>query len=98
MAKYSKKIGEEAEIESSYKSIAGKYSKKKSASKVKKGRLGIILVSVIVLLAIVGLGIYVYCSGVLNINQYIDVKTTMVGVDITGMSYKEAVNAVKKAT
>ena len=98
MAKYSKKIGEEAEIESSYKSIAGKYSKNKSAAKVKKGKLGIILVSAIVLLAIIGLGIYFYFSDVLNLNRSVEVKTVMAGVDITGMSYSNAVNAVKKAT
>ncbi len=98
MARNSKKIGEEAELEASYKNIAGKYSKKKSAAKVKKGRLAIILISIAVLIAIIGLGIYIYLSDVLSINRSVEVKTVMAGVDITGMSYKDAVSAVKKAT
>lgn len=98
MAKYVKKTGEEAELEASYKKIAGKYSKKKSDSQVRKGRLAIILISIAVLLAIVGLGIFVYSSDVLNLNRSVKVKTVMAGVDITGMSYNEAVSAVKNAT
>lgn len=98
MAKKTKKIGEEAEIESSYKNIAGKYSKKKSAKKVKNGRLAIILIIVAMLLVLIGLGAYVYLSDVLMINASVDVNTVMAGVDITGMSYKDALNAVKNAT
>lgn len=98
MAKYTKKTGEEAELEASYKNIAGKYSKKKSAAKIKKGRLAVIAISILMLLVIVGLGFYIYKSDILNLNRSVDVKTVMAGVDITGMSYNDAVSAVKKAT
>jgi len=98
MAKYSKKPGEEAELEASYRNIAGKYSKKKSATKVKKGRTAIILIIIAMLIILVGLGIYVFTSDLLTTNSSVNVKTVMAGVDITGMSYKDAVSAVKNAT
>lgn len=98
MARKTKKIGEEAELESSYRSIAGKYSKKKSAEKVKKGRISVVLISILIFLVIAGLGVYVYTSDVLNLNRSVEVKTVMSGVDITGMTYNDAVSAVKKAT
>lgn len=98
MAKKTKHLGEEAEIENSYKNIAGKYSKKKSAAKVKTGRSAIIIISIVLLLTIVGFGLFAYFSGMLNLNGSVDVKTVMAGVDITGMSYKDAVTAVKNAT
>ena len=98
MAKYSKKSGEEAELEASYRNIAGKYSKKKSAAKVKKSRTAIILVIIAMLIILIGLGIYVFTSDLLTVNSSVNVKTVMAGVDITGMSYKDAVSAVKSAT
>lgn len=98
MAKYSKKPGEEAELEASYRNIAGKYSKKKSAAKIKKGRNAIILIIIALLIILIGLGIYVFTSDLLTVNRSVSAKTVMAGVDITGMSYKDAVSAVKNAT
>ncbi len=98
MAKKSNNRNEDAEIEKSYKSVAGKYSKKPSVQKVKSGRTAIIIISIVMALLIVGL---VFCAihfDLFNYSGSIDVKMTMAGVDISGMSYNEAVSAVTKAT
>ena len=98
MAKKKTRISEEAEIESSYRSLAGKYSKKKTAAEVRKGKLITTLICVSLALVLVALGIFIFKPDLFNASKSIDVKTVMAGVDITGMSYNEAVNAVKKAT
>lgn len=98
MAKKSNNRNEDAELEKSYKSVAGKYSKKPSVQKAKSGRTAIIIISLIMALLIVGL---VFCAihfDLFNYNGSIAVKVTMAGVDVSGMSYNEAVNAVTKAT
>ena len=98
MAKKSKKLSEEAELESSYRKIAGKYSKKKSVAEVKKGKAAITIISIIIVFSIIGFGIFAYTTDMLIFNRTVKVKTIMAGVDITGMSYEDAVNAVKNAT
>ena len=98
MAKSKKNHGNEDEIEISYKSIAGKYSKKKPATGGKKSKLAIILISVFLLIVLIGLAFVAYKTGLFGYNGKVEVKTVMVGVDITGMSYEDAVESVKKAT
>ena len=98
MAKKSNYRKEDAELEKSYKSVAGKYSKKPTAKQVKSNRIAITIICIIMFLLIAGM---IFCAihfDLFNTTGSISAKMTMAGVDITGMSYNEAVKAVKSAT
>lgn len=100
MAKKSNHRNEDAELEKSYKSVAGKYAKQPASGK--GNRVGIICISIVLLLLIAGLVFaaihFDLFDNVFNTKGSVTAKMTMAGVDITGMTYGEAVNAVKKAT
>ena len=99
MAKKSNHRNEEDELEKSYKSVAGKYSKQPADSKGKK--IATIIISIFLILLIAGLvyaGIHFNVfNNLFNTNGNVTAKMTMAGVDITGMSYNDAVKAVTQA-
>lgn len=98
MAKKSNYQKEDAELEKSFKTVAGKYSKSGSEKKAKSSGIAIVIISILLLLVIAGLVFAIFHFDIFKTNGTVSAQMTMAGVDITGMSYADAVKAVSKAT
>jgi len=93
MARYNGR--EDAELERSFRSVAGKYARKKKKKKNTGVLVGIAVAGVVLLAAIVGI-ILVLTGRNEGPNEPASVNVTIAGLDISGMSKKEATEAVEK--
>lgn len=83
---------EVSEIEQSYKSVAGKYAKKSSSGK--GGVIAIIASSVVLVLIIAAFALLYFFPDILNPRK-IESNVSVAGVNLSGMSRKEAISTVK---
>ncbi len=95
--KYSRSRREEAEIERSFRSMApAKKGRKKKKKSHRKAGIFVIILALIAVIAAVVAGYFFFSD--LNLDGIILENVTVAGVDVGGMSQREAIEAVEAAT
>ena len=90
MARYNGR--EDAELERSFRSVAGKYARKKQKKKNSSVAVGIVVAGLVLLVAVIGI-IFTVIGKTNKSNEPASLNMTIAGLDISGMSKKEVLEA-----
>ena len=93
MARYNGR--EDAELERSFRSVAGKYARKKQKKKNSSVAVGIVVAGLVLLVAVIGI-IFTVIGKTNKSNEPASLNMTIAGLDISGMSKKEVLEAVEQ--